>query len=300
MFGIIRRLLGDADSGLVVPSANPEVRDFIRHMHGVAAPYIGRRTVAIYGVSCIRLPYILGSGVPFQIGPCRFVLTAAHVLDRALALKRGIYLSPGTQGGRLVALDGCAVHKSQMPPSGSRLDDTYDVCAIRLTEQVVQQLGPDMEFVRLTEMDWNDEALPGSYYMMHGFPLSNMRVNLCRRTVRCESLPYGTITYVGDRGNWPAAEPAVYIDLDFDRTKSVDDHGRRVKTPSPRGVSGCGIWRLSRAGVQKSTWDESHIRLVAIEHRWNRRLSVLRGTRVGYPLDIARNNYRQCFHAAGG
>ena len=58
--------------------------------------------------------------------------------------------------------------------------------------------------------------------------------------------------------------------------------GQRVQLPDPRGISGCGIWRLHQAGEDAAGWSLGRVKLVAIEHRYNADLHVLRGTRIRY------------------
>jgi hypothetical protein len=294
MLGLLTNIFGHS-GGQFVPPLDPEKRAFIGQMHANAAPFIGRRTVVLYGVNCLRWPCILGSGVPLNLGGRKFVGTAAHVLDRVLADKSGLYLSPGVQGGQLIDLDGCATHRTKLPASNDRRDDPFDIALIALSDTVVEAIGSEILFVEVNEIDFDDPEQFGAYYFLHGFPRSRSRVNPWKRTVRCKSLPYGSILYAGERGVWNAAHEDIYVDLDFDRTKTVDDFGRRVRTPGPKGVSGCGIWRLCKAGVRPSEWSVDEVRLVAIEHRWESELQVLRGTKICYLNQIIAHNYPDCF-----
>jgi hypothetical protein len=190
-------------------------RKFIRKMHSVAAPFTGSRTVVLYGKNCLGVPHILGTGVPVSAGGIKFVVTAAHTLDTHLRKGRGIYLSPGVQGGKLISLANAAVHGSAMPKDGDRVKDLFDLRVVRLTDDAVAELGGETEFVGLGLFDI-DEGRNGSYYFLHGFPSGSVRVNYWRRSFLSESFPYGTIIYHGQRGAWDPGLPEVMIDLDFD------------------------------------------------------------------------------------
>lgn len=290
----LRRRFWRRQEMLSVPAEHQEARDFIVQMHGVAAPFTLARTTLLYGVSVCRLPMLLGCGVPVNIGDEYFIATAAHVLDWVLRRQGGLYLSSNRDGGRLISLETCPVNRSAFPASQNRQDDNFDLCIIRLTEHVVDQTSESLTFVQIDEIEYDDPVNPGSYYFVHGFPMVGFNLNLFRRTVRCESLPYGTISYTGDRGEWAAADNSLYVDLDFHPHRNVDDSGRLTKLPAPSGISGCGIWRLSAAGVSRAAWSAANIKLVAIEHRWHDQLHVLRGTKFSYVNQIIANNYPDC------
>jgi hypothetical protein len=65
------------------------------------------------------------------------------------------------------------------------------------------------------------------------------------------------------------------IDLDFAPKNSVGISGAKHKHPTPKGLSGGGIWLLPSASE-----GDPPLMLVAIQHRWHRRLHALRGTRM--------------------
>ena len=280
---------------LYVPPQHREARDFINHMQDAGGPHIHKRTVCIYGASYWGCPQILGSGVALDLAGKKFVATAAHVLDPALDNKRAVYLSPGVTGGKWVDLDTCPVHKSQRPADKNRLNDPFDICLIALSDRAIATIGPGIKFTQSWEIDYEQPRERGAYYFVHGYPTENLRVNYWRKTVRCDALPYGSFWYEGERGHYPVPPNGDYLDLDFDPTKSIDRDGRAVQTPSPHGISGCGIWRLSRAGARRVDWSANDIRLVAIEHRWNPTLHVLRGTLFSYVNQIVRNNYPEVY-----
>jgi len=284
LFGLWRRP--------VIPVAAPNLvaRSFIVRMHQTAAPWLAQRTVCIYGVDYWGHPTILGSGVAISAGGERFVITAAHVLDLELERRGGIYLSPGIQGGQLVDLDGAATHRTQMPASGSRHDDHVDIALICLTPRIIKEFGTEVEFLNGDHIDPSDTGERGSYYFLCGFPRKDMRINKQLRSVRARSINYGTTTYHNQRGVWPGMDD-LHIDLDFAPDQNVDDNGNAVKLPTPEGISGCGIWRLHRAGDAADTWTRDRVRLVAIEHRVHRKMHVVRGTNFRYMNQIIARHY---------
>jgi hypothetical protein len=279
-----------------VPDDYPDARDFIRSMHKLAAPFIAERTAVLYGATSKGRPYILGSGVPLLIADHHFILTAAHVLDSVIRDRAAVYLSGSRRGGRLLPVDPLHCTRSALPTTANREDDPFDTCVIELPSEMVAHVADAIAFCTLDDSDPFDEAQMGSYYFLHGYPSVRMRLDVRKSTVRCESLPYGTILYDGSRGAWPQFED-VHLDLDFNPRTNVDDAGRRAILPRPQGISGAGIWRLSSAGVERSSWSLANVKLVAIEHRYHESLNVLRGTRIKYFNRILSETFVGCREA---
>lgn len=65
------------------------------------------------------------------------------------------------------------------------------------------------------------------------------------------------------------------VDLDFWPGNSVGIKGRKVSQPTPKGLSGGGIWILTERPTKQSP-----VMLVGIQHRWHKTLHSLRGTRI--------------------
>ena len=300
MFKCLYDLFAWIPPGMLVPDKFPESRAFIRTMQIEAAPFVASRTIVLYGASEAGIPYILGTGVPLAVAVRHLILTAAHVFDDVKPEGQAVYISPGSAGGKLIPLDPLQICRSARPAcgklhvrpsarraSGDRKNDHFDTALVFLPPEVAAQIGPGIIFCQLSDLDPFDNQAPGSYYFLNGFPSKNLMINCRKNTVSCRSLLYGTIVYNGDRGPWPlpagaGVPPDLHIDLDFHPRRAADDAGRRTRLPSPYGISGCGFWRLSQAGVDRDDWSVAHIKLVAIENRYDEILYVLRGTRIKY------------------
>ncbi len=285
MFQRLYDWLGWIPPGMLVPDRYPEARAFIHRMQKEAAPFVAARTIVLYSATEAGLPYILGTGVPVVVAGQYLILTAAHVFDAVITEKHAVYVSPGNAGGKLILLDPLRTLRSVRPASGRRVDDHYDSCVVVLSPEVVDQIGPGITFCQLSDLDPFDPQAMGSYYFLNGFPSLNLVINRRKNTVSCRSLPYGTFIYDGARGPWPLTEgievdPDLHVDLDFHPRRAVDDAGRRTRLPRPYGISGCGLWRLSQAGVKPEDWSIGHVRLIGIENRYDEILFVLRGTRI--------------------
>lgn len=106
----------------------------------------------------------LGSGVFIALGGFKFLLTAAHVTDRAAT---GDLIVSGSE--RAIYLEG--FHASgRLPSSGSRNNDLLDIAYFRLEESLVTQLNPFFTFLGINDLDLFDTTKAGDVYSMIGFP----------------------------------------------------------------------------------------------------------------------------------
>jgi hypothetical protein len=120
MLELLHRLFCVRVSNEFVVPNDAVAREFINRMTREAAPVIFRKTVGIYGADARARPYILGTAIPLELAGRRFVVTAAHVMDDVLRMNHGVYLSPGISGGKLIDLNGCPVHRTQIPEGAAR------------------------------------------------------------------------------------------------------------------------------------------------------------------------------------
>jgi hypothetical protein len=148
------------------------------------------------------------------------------------------------------------------------------------------QLGPFQQRVFLagTEIDQND--LPddqglASFYFVLGYSASRTQVKVSRaeryihqRSFVCSTNPVDAAEYLQEE-----VSQADHILLDFDHNEIVIG-GRRVNPPKLQGVSGGGVFHISRETKQGP--------LVAIgtQNRRNSRLIV--GTRIKHFLAMVR------------
>ena len=151
--------------------------------------------------------------------------------------------------------------------------------------------GPVMRFllrctVGLYTRDWLDEqdilhdeeSLEDQVLMVFGFPKEKAALNPTRHEVAVRSLLYVTGLYNGERGAWDRDDTfhdEYAVDLDFWPGHAVGIQGRRVRQPTPKGISGGGIWILTQGPAKRPP-----VMLVGIQHRWHKTLHCLRGTRI--------------------
>jgi hypothetical protein len=229
--------------------------------------------------------FITGAaGRPERVGCCVlvrldsnfFAFTAAHVIRNCGS---AVLLAPSEgRGGKLLPLPECMAHLN-LPG----LDNDLDVGMLVLPKH---QLGPFQHRTFLSsEIDQDDRPDDrglGSFYFIVGYSASRTQVKVSRaerqihqRSFHISTSPVEPAEYLNER-----MSRADHILLDFDHNEIVIK-GRRADPPKLQGVSGGGIFQISR--------QEKCCQLVAIATQNRRRSRLIVGTRMKHFLAMARN-----------
>jgi hypothetical protein len=267
-----------------------EIKAFIKRMHAECLHEIAACTVPFYaeqGGAAVQC----GSGVLLEVAHRQFVLTAAHVSDIQIVHHLPFFVSNTAAGESLIPFEKVILRTSQMPASGCRKDDPFDICVGELPQAIVTQLRVGKRFCHLRDIDPVDTQVNGSWYFVLGFPTAANPSDINARRVSTNVFAYGSIKYDGERGDLQRYDPHLEFALDFSLLRNTDDDGNPVTPPPPGGMSGCGIWRLASGGSSIPLWTPEDKRLVAIQHTWNKEVEALRATRIEYALQIIYEKY---------
>lgn len=223
-----------------------------------------------------RQPSRIGSCVLVRLDSEFFAFTAAHVIHDA-GTARLLAPTEGS-GGRLLPLPPCTAH---LRSSGG--DNDLDVAVLALPSR---QLGGFQQRVFLSggeidQDDRTDDQGLSSFYFVLGYSASRTQVQVDRvrrhiyqRSFQCRTGPISPAEYLEEQ-----LSQTDHIALDFDHEEIVI-RGTRVTPPKLQGVSGGGIFHISR--------ETNHGPLVAIATQ-NRRISrLIVGTRIKHFLATVR------------
>jgi hypothetical protein len=188
-----------------------------------------------------RQPYLIGTGVPLQIGNVSVIATAAHVLARVgdasvltFGRHRTILLSGERRGFGYV--------------TGRHVD--VDLAVIVLNDSEREALRQQVTFTYA--LQFARTALPQrlAFYGLVGFPHSRNKPSprLLRETYAVANyflsrtlLPLSKIKSEGKSGR-------VHFAIGAPRNGAIGTSGEPVAFPSTSGVSGGGVWRLDFQG----------------------------------------------------
>lgn len=189
-----------------------------------------------------RQPFLIGTGVPLQIGRVSVIATAAHVLGRlgvasvlTFGNRRSLLLSGERRG---------FVHKPH------RTIDV-DLAVIVLTDSERDELRSRVTFSYSHDFVSTRPAHEIAFYSLVGFPHSRNKAStrLLRET-------YAAANYFISRTLVPLSEIKsqdkfgnVHFALAAPRNGAIGVQGESVGFPSPAGLSGGGVWRLDFSQV---------------------------------------------------
>jgi hypothetical protein len=229
--------------------------------------------------------FIYRDGHPDRIGSCILVhldsefyaFTAAHVIRDAGSAK--LFAPSEGRGGKLEPLPPCTAH---LKSSGANND--IDVGVLALPSR---RLGAFQDHIFLAGAEIDQEDLPDDqddlrpFYFVLGYSASRTQVKVSRaerrihqQSFRCSTQPVNAAEYLQE-----GIAESEHILLDFDH-KEMHVEGRRAYPPKLQGVSGGGIFQISRKVMRGP--------LVAIATENRRRSRLIVGTRIKHFLAMVR------------
>lgn len=229
--------------------------------------------------------FIYRDGQPGRIGSCvlvrldseSYAFTAAHVIRDAGS---AILFAPSEgKGGKLQPLPPCTAHLNS---SGGSND--LDVCVLALA---ARRLGAFQRHVFLAGAEIDEEDQPDdqddlrSFYFVLGYSGSRTQVKISKAERRINQQTFLLSTHPADAAEYLQERmPKLdHILLDFDH-KEIRIGGRPANPPRLQGVSGGGIFQISRKAMRGP--------LVAIATENRRRSRLIVGTRIKHFLAMAR------------
>jgi hypothetical protein len=214
-----------------------------------------------------------GSGVLLRVGDQAFLITAAHVADRAT--QKHLYLGSSEN---LVPVEG-PQFVTNLPPTGARTDDKLDLALIHLTDAVRDQL-PEAAFLGPTELDRDPGPRADEIFLVAGFPhtkqsrrLPGNKLDSSLEGVVARSAPIEEYAATG-------VDPALSLLLVYNYKDVWRPTGGNTAA-TLRGMSGCGVWVLE--GVESEFSYPPRLSAVLIEWRRKGQKRVL-ATRIALVL----------------
>lgn len=244
---------------------------------------------AAYRVTCHYLtlkdgiPEPHGSGVFVKIGDEKFLLTAAHVIDK---FENDIYV--GIKSNTVLKLGG-ELTANRAP--GSRDDDKMDIAIMKLSQETVEQIQDTYDFLDYNELGINHEFRPLPMYQSVGFPASMSKYNRYKNALKSKPFLYTTMPAKLEIYEELGCEQYLNIIVHYDKNKVRDYKTNKLQTgPDAYGISGSGLWHTP--SQLKGTGERIDKLLVGIMTEWpisNRKFWI--GTRIDVFTEIIRQKY---------
>jgi hypothetical protein len=127
---------------------------------------------------------------------------------------------------------------------------------------------------------------PGCYLIL-GYPFLFSNEDIQNNTIYSEPLRY--VTELCDDDPSRPVNQDLEVFLKYPES-NVDSLGYDVTVPNPKGISGCGIWRLAEI-KPSDKWRRDDCKLVGIEYMWSEDKRFIKGTRVKHVLQLIYRRY---------
>jgi hypothetical protein len=275
------------------------VAGFFHRVNDEAVPTFDRATVAFYGVQNEKIVKDR-TGVLLRIADTMFILTASHDLREIVQNNIPLYVGWNERTELPIPLHDSRFLTTEYESQLGERDVVRDVAAIKLGESAAKEILAGGRIpISLCDIDTNQDHSP-ALFVMFGFPQAWFRVD--QNGPKCSPLIYLTGIYAGE--HWSDAQveydPKVHLLLDF-KQDALAANGQTQTLPGYegiKGVSGCGIWRVTGLHGSFDNWRPDQCKLVAIQHRYYEKPGYLHTTWIRYGINRIFDDYPELRSAA--
>ncbi len=231
-----------------------------------------KSVLPVYGIQNDK-PVQDRTGVLLAIADQGFLVTAAHRLPDINNAGIPLYVTSPRRGEGGIRLVG-ELHTTE--------EEKIDLAVVKIDHTTKAHLdNADAKFLHVTDVDNQATAVP-ALYLVRGYPLD----------CNADPMTYSTVLHRGDipgDSDYPF-DPAFHLLLDH--SKDLQWRGGLVaRSPRIEGMSGCGIWCLTkRPPSDLAAWSLDERRLVAIQTKCKYG-SFLKGTWIGHAFGLI---YHRC------
>lgn len=241
----------------------PQLRELYRYMFPLLTDDEGQ-------------PDVRGTAFVVAVGRCRFIVTAAHVVESGglstLRFGRGIIANPTAVN----------VVTTGLPASGNRDDDRLDLAVWQADEQIASALRAQGVLpIEMESFSVEDLAVDGDHYVFSGYPASRTRTNRSTRMIDPGPISVSCMAIVDDRLPALGLNHATHIVGAFDRRRMADQQGQQITAPEPWGMSGGPVWKIKG----------NDCRLVGVGIEYREGSKGLVASRLGAVVALLRASY---------
>ena len=225
-------------------------------------------------------PSLCGTGFFVTVDAHCFLVSAAHVLDDAMA--RGMYFYSSPRQER--HLDGQLIRFST---PNNRLSDVVDIGVVKLGE-VGRPPFPDVQKFAMDVSYLTPHRLPrtGREYVIIGFPATKNRFRVVQKDVLAAPYAYRTQSLPEIDYHKHGVAPESHVLLPLDLRNGFVSNGRPIHFPKPQGMSGAPMVVLYEEEGDSRVFP---VVAVGIEYRKTQRILV--ATDVRFVLEAIQRGY---------
>lgn len=223
-------------------------------------------------------PIHVGSAVMLRLGGRVCLLTAAHVVDLHT---NGKLCIPGQRGATEFA---GGIGFNLLPSGIKRTEDPIDVGFLVPVEDQQHALPDEFKPVAPQCVDIHGEVNGGDFCLVAGFPLSRAWVKHRQNEITSSTLHFFGIAAEQSQYAALGCNPEVNILIEFHLNRAIYPEGDRANPPSPRGMSGGGVFRIRRD--KNGLPDSSVAELVGVMHEFRDKQNMFVATKLSEVLKL--------------
>jgi hypothetical protein len=212
-----------------------------------------------------------GTGTLFDVDGRKFLVTAAHVFDKAESEDYALAIVTG---------DHRAGGSGLIPISGNwwRTPNIADVAIVEIAAD--QFIGHDINFLTLDSVHTDDDIADGWFYV-HGYPAVESNLSRDWATLAVTSFTCRTSLYHGSTSSLDGYNDDYHVLLSLSKSTLVhsDDDSKAKAPESLKGISGSSIWQGYSCDSVADDWCVERVKIAAVQTCTYRDDQIIRGTR---------------------
>jgi hypothetical protein len=222
-------------------------------------------------------PWLCGTAFIVRTPSGYFLVSAAHVLDRAEQNGLLFYSDPKTQ--RFVR--GPCMRSSD---TSRRREDLFDIGVVRLSDGAMPPYaGVNKDSVDASWLKPRDLPRKGKNHLIIGFPQSKTAISKASREVTVTSCAYRSDSINDDDYPRFGLDPRTHVAIRLDLKVGFDPDGKHRNLPRPQGMSGAPLIVLFD---EDGVGEPRHFPIVAVGIEFRRTQSLLVGTDISIAMAL--------------
>ena len=226
-----------------------------------------------------EFPVPNGCSILFEFNNKHYCISNAHVLADS-NFGKTYFL----EGNGISSNMGGAIFTSNPETGETRNKDIFDLAVVLLSQQTVESLKKSgKQFINITDIKTGHRQIEGDRLLFVGYPASKTKIKVLEKKT-IERRPFFFVTHpviLKNKNSSLKNDFHVIAKYSKNSTRHYLTHAQS-RGPSPRGMSGCGIWLISER------YPLVNAQLVGILSEYHDNRSILVGSKIDLYIDLIK------------
>ncbi len=222
------------------------------------------------------------SGVLLEVQGQHFLITAGHFLQRNKPEDIGIMIDD-----TFYILNGIVKYVN---PEVGEQEDKIDIAVWKIDDDVVVDLKAKFSFLPFEKIDFQHKVDTEPKYLIVGFPWRETKEDKVNKKLK--SSPFIFLTKESNKESYKRLKFEQHSNLLLNykqqKVKSLNT-GNVQQNKSPEGVSGCGVWHISKFIIEDGQVPD--FKLVGQIIEQNKEKTILISTRIHLVAEVLRRDF---------